>query len=87
MQIKSTSVRLSAALGAAILTLASPLQAGPMSGMRVIDAPGQASAAIAGNNTRSSGANSARTNRGGADDPANHDAGDNHGQHRGRGRH
>ena len=77
MQIKLTSISSAAAFCAAALLLTSNVQAGPFSGLRVIDAPSRGEARI--QPMPPTMARSMRTNRAGADDRANHDAGDDRG--------
>jgi hypothetical protein len=86
-----------AAISAALLTFSA--NAGPLPGIRLIDTSRTISgsgAADRGSMFNPNSGSSARPNRRGADDPANHDLGDDrgmnqpgddHGRHHGRGRH
>ena len=77
MKKNFSSVRLTAILGATVLTFVSTAQAGTFTGRHTLDsvssAQSSASAAII----------APRANRHGADDPANHDINDDRGNNRG----
>jgi hypothetical protein len=88
MKIKHAVLSSAATFFVTALTFVSTAQAGG-AGARS-NGPARVSPGNGGNNTQpivSPSSSSARTNRGGADDPANHDVGDDRGRHRGGGGH
>jgi hypothetical protein len=91
MQIKLKSTSWAVALCAATIAFASNTQAAPLSNFRVIDAPTRVSPGNGGNTQpiqKPGSAASVAPQRHGADDPPGHDANDDRGRgrHRGRGR-
>jgi|GEM_PF-4021174 len=91
MQIKLKSTSWAVALCAATIAFASNTQAAPFSNFRVIDAATRVSPGKGGGNIQpiekpGPAPATAQPQRHGADDPVGHDAGDDRGRHRGRGR-